>query len=477
MSASFSFLGFSALVILAYHASTSPGWRQFVLLVANVFFLATFSQGLLSYAPLAAFLIFGYAGLSLVARNPRRAFIPVLLTTLAAFVWLKKYAFVPTIFSLTFTYLTVGMSYILFRVLHLMIDTSNGALRERIGILGYFNYTCSFLTLVSGPIQLYPDYVKMQERAAQSRLTAAIVGVSIERIVKGFFKVNVVALVLSMLHGRVLDALTAGQPFGQKWVLGILIVVLYPLFLYCNFSGYIDMVIGLGYLFGFSLPENFNHPFTADNFIEFWSRRWHITLSSWLRIYVYNPLLLGAMRRFPSRRIENFLAVFAFFITFFLIGIWHGQNSEFIAFGFFMGLGVSINKTWQILLNSQIGRKRYTQLASNQLYVAFSRGLTFTYFVVSEILFWSNWRQMAHLKMALGASVSVVVIAGIFFGSTILLWVWQTARSGILAMPWNNTPVFSECWRAASSAALLVIILVVSMLMNQRAPDIVYKAF
>lgn len=475
MSASFSFLGFSALVILAYHAGTSAGWRQFVLLVANIFFLGTFSQGLLSYAPLGAFLVFGYAGLSLVARNPRRAFIPILLATLVSFFWFKKYAFVPAIVSVPFTYLTVGMSYILFRILHLMIDTRAGALRDRIGILPYFNYTCNFLTLLSGPIQLYPDYVKMQERSAESGLTATVVGVSIERVIRGFFKVNVVALVLSILHGRVLDALTAGQPFGQKWLLGVLIIVLYPLFLYCNFSGYIDIVIGLGYLFGFSLPENFNHPFTADNFIEFWNR-WHITLSSWLRTYVYNAVLLGGMRRFPSRKIEGVLAVFAYFVTFFLVGLWHGQNSEFIAFGIFMGLGVSINKTWQILLNRQLGRKRYTELASNQTYLAFSRGLTFTYFVVTTILFWSNWRQIANLEMALGAGASAVAVAGIFFGSTILLWAWQTARTGIMAMPWKDT-LLLQCWRAGCSAALLVIILVLSMLMNQRAPDIVYKAF
>jgi len=477
MSASFSFLGFAALVVLAYHARTSAGWRQMVLLVANVCFLATFSHRLLSFAPLVLFLIFGYGAIALVAKYPNRAFLLVLVGTLASFVWLKKYAFVPATFSLPFVYVTVGISYILFRVLHLIIDTKSGGLPEQIGALSYFNYTCSFLTLVSGPIQLYPDYRRMQERACESRLTVDNAVGSLERVIRGFFKVNVLALVLSALHGRALEAVTAAQPVGDKWIMGILGVVLYPLFLYCNFSGYIDIVIGLGYLFGFSLPENFNRPFAADNFIDFWSNRWHITLSSWLRNYVYNPLLIAMMRRFPSRRIEGVLAVFAFFVTFFLVGIWHGQNSEFLMFGVFMGLGVSLNKTYQLLMIRRLGRKQYNQLSSRPIYIAFARGLTFTYFVLSTILFWSNWAQMAKLETALGAITSVAVVGGIFCGATIVLAIWETARSSASNMRWSDFPLFSLAWRAGSSAALLVIIIVLDLLMNQQAPDIVYKAF
>ena len=88
-------------------------------------------------------------------------------------------------------------------------------------------------------------------------------------------------------------------------LIGALIVVLYPLFLYANFSGYTDFVIGAARFFRLRLPENFDNPFISGNFIEFWSR-WHISLSQWLRSYVFNPLLMGWMRRYRSARSKQY---------------------------------------------------------------------------------------------------------------------------------------------------------------------------
>jgi D-alanyl-lipoteichoic acid acyltransferase DltB (MBOAT superfamily) len=477
MSASFPFLGFSFVVILAYYAHRSPAWRQSILLLANILFLASFSQGLRSFLPFAALLLSGYVGLQLVRRHPRLTFLPVLLTTLAGFIWLKKYAFVPASLYLPFPYVTVGLSYIVFRVLHLMIDTRSGALPNGIGAFSYFNYTASFTTLVSGPIQRYEDYIRSRDAAAGSRLSARSATAAIERIIKGLFKTNVLALLFSTMQSRAIEIVTSAQPGDGKLFPGVLTLVLYTLFLYCNFSGFMDIVIGVGLLLGVTLPENFDRPFFADNLIDFWTNRWHITLSGWLRTYVYNPLLLNLMRRFPARKMEPVWAVLAFFVTFFLVGVWHGQTSEFMFYGLLLGLGVSLNKAFQLIVTKRIGRKQYLKLASHPLYVAISRGLTFTCFSFTLIWFWSTWHQIGMLESALGGGMTAAVLVTSLAVSTSVLALWEAIRGKVLGASWNSDPILSQCSRIAFSTALLLITVAVSLLMNQSAPDIVYKAF
>ena len=391
MSESFHFLEFSLVVVLAYYANRSAGWRRAVLLLANVAFLATFYQGVAAYVPLAAFFLLSYAGLQFIRWRPRHAFVPVLIATIAAFIWLKKYAFVPPSLFLQFAYVTVGLSYILFRVLHLMIDARSGAVPGRISVLSFFNYTTSFTTLVAGPIQPYQDYRITEDPAARPPLRGQDVFEGLERVIRGLFKTNILALVLSTLHTRMIETVTANPPDGVKFWAGILMFVLYPLFIYCNFSGYIDIVIGVSRLLGVALPENFVRPFAATNIIDYWSFRWHITLSAWLRTYVYNPLLVAWMRRFPAKGMESVWAVLAFFETFFLVGVWHGQTAEFIFYGFLLGLGVSVSKIYQILMIRQIGRKRYRALEKNWLYLSVARGMTFTWVAFTLAWFWSSW--------------------------------------------------------------------------------------
>ena len=113
---------------------------------------------------------------------------------------------------------------------------------------------------------------------------------------RGFFKVNVLALLLQTAQENLLSQLAQPAPPAVKAFAVFRLAVLYPFFLYANFSGYIDIVIALARLMRVRLPENFDRPFSAASFIDFWSR-WHITLSNWLKTYVYNPLLLALMRR------------------------------------------------------------------------------------------------------------------------------------------------------------------------------------
>jgi alginate O-acetyltransferase complex protein AlgI len=393
-STSLHFLIFAFAAVLVYNLRHSLAWRQTVLLAANLLFLASFSLGPWSFLPLAAFVGLGFAGLQWIRSNPKRAFLPLLIGTIAIFVWLKKYAFVPGSLFLAFPYVTVGSSYILFRLLHLMIDMRSGDLPDRIPVISYLNYTLNFTTLLSGPIQPYQEFAKMQFEAQENRLDVQSAVLAIERIVIGLFKTNVLALLASTLHSRSLETLTAPLPVTWNILHGAAAIVSYPIFLYCNFSGYIDIVIGIGRLLGFTLPENFDRPFFSSNFIDFWSR-WHITLSNWLKTYVYNPLLMTLMRRFPAPALETAWLGAALFVTFFLIGLWHGQTSEFIFFGFLQGFGVVANRMYQIVMTRRMGRKQFQSLSLNGFYVAISRGFTFTWFTFTLLWFWSNWGKLA----------------------------------------------------------------------------------
>jgi D-alanyl-lipoteichoic acid acyltransferase DltB (MBOAT superfamily) len=274
----------------------------------------------------------------------------------------------------------------------------------------------------------------------------------------------------------VITAVDAPSSFDVRTVEAALLISVYPVYLYFNFSGYTDFVIGCAALFGLRLPENFNHPFTSVNFLEFWSR-WHISLSSWLKAYVYNPLLSGLMRRTQSPVIEPFLAVIAFFVTFFLVGAWHGQTSEFLFFGLLQGGGVSVNKLYQIVLTQRIGRRAYKALAANLLYAAICRGLTFAWFGLTLFWFWSNWTQLHGFAERLGAAPLIIGFAVVVASSVVLqaaIWV----HAGIDSIRFAGTALArSRYVRTAILTVAAVVLLVSGIVLNAPAPEIVYKTF
>lgn len=477
-TASLQFLGFAAIAAGLYNIFPPVWWRQWTLLLANLFFLATFAPSLHAILPFAGFLLLGFLGIQ-AAQKPGNQiiFVSLLITVIALFVWLKKYAFLPAGSFLQFSYTTIGMSYILFRVLHVMIDAHAGNFPARITPLSYLSYTLSFMTLVSGPIQRYEDFAATQLAPARAPLTIFTAGEGLHRIAVGFFKVSVLSWIFSLLQRQALHALSQSALLQTKVLLGAAVAVLYPLYLYCNFSGYTDIVLGIGRFFRFTLPENFDRPFAADNIMKFWNR-WHITLTSWLKTYVFNPLLLASMRRIPSPAWEAFLVVPALFVTFFLIGLWHGQTSEFLMFGFLHGFGVALNQLYQILLEKRLGQGSYRTFTSNPVYVAVCRGLTFTWFTFTLFWFWSNWTQIGELARSLGPAGVWLSLLAIFIGATLVLSLYEVLRDRALAISWNGSPaLLSRYSRTVFDTCLVVVSLVVVVLLNAPAPEIVYKAF
>jgi D-alanyl-lipoteichoic acid acyltransferase DltB (MBOAT superfamily) len=476
-TASFQFVLFGLTAALLSNLSRSRAWRSIVLFAASIVFLGLLAHNPLVFLPLAGFLLLGYLALLLLQRGGSRPLVWSLLAVILIYVWLKKYTFLPQDSFLHFPYFTLGLSYIFFRVLHLLIETGDGDEKRHIGPGAYLLYTLNFTTLISGPIQRYDEFARDQFASQPIALGPRVIGLQLERIIRGFFKVNVLAMLLHAVQEDALAQLSQPLPASLKLLAAFKLAVVYPFFLYANFSGYIDIVIALARLMRVRLPENFDRPFAAASVLDFWNR-WHITLSTWLKTYVYNPLLLALMRRISSRALEPFLGVFCFFVTFFLIGVWHGRTSEFVIFGVLTGGGMSINKLWQLELTRALSRKGYKALATNPVYIAFGRGLNFIWFAFTLFWFWADWKQIGQVFADLGAARWLGVWLVTWISATAILALWEGVRAALLSVKTSEGPVFTSRYaRVVYATTLAMVALVITILLNQPAPEIVYKAF
>jgi alginate O-acetyltransferase complex protein AlgI len=164
------FFAFLATVVVAYNISASVPYRRTVLGLANVIFIGSYLTDAIQALPLFAFLLLGYVCVRVleVWKSPRVLWLGV-LGVLGCYIFLKRFSFFDDLGHLPFPYLAIGLSYILFRILHIMIDVRSGDLGERIGPLAFFRYTCNFLTFVSGPIQRYQDFLATDGKAVFGR--------------------------------------------------------------------------------------------------------------------------------------------------------------------------------------------------------------------------------------------------------------------------------------------------------------------
>ncbi len=214
--------------------------------------------------------------------------------------------------------LPIGISFYTFQAMSYTIDVYRGDTKAQKSIINFGTYVSFFPQLIAGPIVRYRDIaVQLVER--RENLTQFASG--IRRFTVGLCKKVLIANQMGVLW----DAL---RPMGaEAGVLGSWVgIIAYAFQIYFDFSAYSDMAIGLGRMFGFEFIENFNYPYISKSITEFW-RRWHISLSTWFRDYVYIPL--GGNRRGVPRQIFNLFVVWA------LTGIWHGANVNFLLWGLY----------------------------------------------------------------------------------------------------------------------------------------------
>jgi D-alanyl-lipoteichoic acid acyltransferase DltB (MBOAT superfamily) len=471
---SFTFLAFALVVIAVFHLGRAQRWRQAVLLAANLAFLASFVDRPAALLPYAGFLLLGALGVSARRRLGAWTIWAFPLLVLIVFVWLKQYLFVPQRLLLPPGYLLVGLSYVFFRVMHLVIDGWESLPRGARGWLSYLNYVLNFTSLVSGPIQRYDDYQRSEH--ADTHLTREQAWLAAERVITGFFKVYIVSAVLQFAQQSQVEAFMTADAAGRI-LRGAALTGLYPVYLYFNFSGYTDFVIGIARFLHLELPENFDRPFAAGNFIIFWSR-WHMSLSNWFKTYVYTPATLAMMRRSRSPKLEPVIGVAAYFLTFFLVGLWHGQTSEFVFFGFLLGGGVAGNKLYQIGMARVLGRARYQRLTNNPSYAMLMRGLTFTWFAFSSLWFWSSWSQLASFAQRIGFVGGMVALTLVLAVASMLLE--ALARlGGWMRRPalWGETLLESPYVRLALALDMIVIVAFAALAVHAPRSQIVYQRF
>ena len=222
--------------------------------------------------------------------------------------------------------LPIGISFYTFQILSYTVDVYRGEVKVQRNPLTLATYVALFPQLIAGPIVRYADVSEsLSQRVHSFEKTAE----GIRRFVLGLSKKIILANTLGQLCESFLHSSDLSVLYYWLYALS------YMLQIYFDFSGYSDMAIGLGKIFGFSFMENFNYPFIARSITEFW-RRWHISLGSWFRDYVYIPL--GGNRVKRSRLLFNIFAIW------FLTGFWHGAEWNFVLWGLFFGVLLTLEK-------------------------------------------------------------------------------------------------------------------------------------
>ncbi|MBE5906282.1 MAG: MBOAT family protein [Lachnospiraceae bacterium] len=218
--------------------------------------------------------------------------------------------------------LPIGISFYTFQTMSYTLDVYLGQVKPQHNIIAFATYVTCFPQLVAGPIVRYID---LETQLKERRVTSQQVADGCRRFCIGMSK----KVLLANSAGAIWDTIKIMEPGSIPVAMAWLGAVCYTFQIYFDFSGYSDMAIGLGKMFGFTFPENFNLPYISKSITEFW-RRWHISLSTWFKEYVYIPL--GGNRKGTGRQIFNLMVVWA------LTGFWHGAAYNFLLWGIYYGL-------------------------------------------------------------------------------------------------------------------------------------------
>lgn len=311
-------------------------WRNLILFILSLVFYGWGEPKFILLMVLSICSAYGFGFIIEKHRvsNPPKArlwLILSLIVSLSSLLFFKYYNFfasqigLSTIKKLT---LPVGISFYTFQIMSYSIDLYRGEVPLERSLISFGTYVTFFPQLIAGPIVRYQD-ISLRLHHRTETLTDFSDGV--QRFVIGLSK----KLILGDAAAAVAKLFETSAEFSPTVSGAWLIMLFYSLHIYFDFSGYSDMAIGLGKMFGFRFPENFNYPYVANSITDFW-RRWHITLSSWFREYVYIPL--GGNRKGKYRQILNMAVVW------FLTGFWHGADWNYLLWGVYFWVFLLLEK-------------------------------------------------------------------------------------------------------------------------------------
>ncbi|MCB0631716.1 MAG: MBOAT family O-acyltransferase [Saprospiraceae bacterium] len=329
-------------------------WQQWIILAGTVLFLALkapVSLVILSLTTLSSYWIFK-APISLTA-----ATLLVIFQNIIIFVVYKMGAG-HALVSPADRFIPLGLSYYSFRQIHYAIEQYKGKIGpHQFG--DYAAYLFFLPTILIGPINRFSPFLRNIYRR---RWDATLFSEGLERILYGYAKIVIIG---NFLLTNKLSGIVATLEENHLWLSNYLRVLNYTLNTYFQFAGYSDVAIGMALLLGFRVMENFNYPFLAPNINEFWNR-WHISLSSWCRDYVYTPM--ASITRKP---------IVGILMTMLVIALWHEISGRYIIWGVYHGLGIAVwhlyhRSSWRDKLKDKLPGYKYLAILLTFHFVLFS---------------------------------------------------------------------------------------------------------
>ena len=330
---------FLPLTIVIYYLSPRKIRNTIILIMSLIFY--GFGEPIYIFLMICSILI-EYLGAMLINKNRRNKdkskfiFITVLVINISMLVFFKYYGFIIDNINAIFRTnlrmktlpLPLGISFYTFKLISYLVDVYNNKVKVQKNIISFGAYIAMFPQLISGPIV---QYSVIEKELNNRKEIISKFGLGIEQFIIGLGKKVLIANNIGLLWSEVKALPSSELSILTAWI-GI---IAFTLQIYYDFSGYSDMAIGLGKMLGFTSIENFNYPYISSSITEFW-RRWHISLSSWFRDYIYIPL--GGNRRGMAIQIRNI------FIVWFTTGLWHGASWNFIIWGLYFGVVIFIEK-------------------------------------------------------------------------------------------------------------------------------------
>lgn len=327
---------FLPLCLFLYYLTKNPAVRNGVLIVFSLIFYS-FGEPVAILLMASSTLIDYFNGRFIEKNRGRKiAVLGVIISlvyNLGALCLFKYSGFLVTNFNLLTGLsipvpkltLPIGISFYTFQTISYVVDVYRGKTKAQRNYFDYLLYVSMFFQLVAGPIVRYTD---IAEQIEDRKCTAEDMFGGWVKFIIGLGK----KVIIANCVGGITDSLIGNSAAPASVLAAWSGIILYTLQIYFDFSGYSDMAIGLGKMFGFSLPENFNYPYISKSASEFW-RRWHISLGSFFRDYVYIPM--GGNRRHQLLNVA---------VVWFLTGLWHGASWNYILWGLYFGVLISLEK-------------------------------------------------------------------------------------------------------------------------------------
>lgn len=370
-------------IVLLFYLITKKELHNPILLIASIIFYAWGEPKYLAIMLLTIIInYFGAIAIEKYSKYKKPLLALTIVANLSFLIYFKYFNFIITnCNNILHTHINaldvvmpIGISFYTFQALSYVIDVFRGECKAQKDIYKLALYICLFPQLIAGPIVKYHD---VADQIDSREVDFDKVCLGVKRFIIGLSKKMLIANTM----GAIVDKIFIQDPHNFSHAVAWLGSVAYTFQLYFDFSGYSDMAIGLGLIFGFKFMENFNYPYISKSITEFW-RRWHISLSTWFKQYVY--ISLGGNREGKLKTLRNLGIVFL------LTGIWHGAEWTFVVWGIWHGFFIIIEK---ILNIKEFDAKPHTWYvnALRHIYCIFAFGLGWVIFRADNITYAKNY--------------------------------------------------------------------------------------